>query len=157
MSHVPDDGSYWMKIKRLMRGVLMMIRPSRHYETRLSLSQLCGVKKKRPPLQLLSSGQCAPNAAWRVSSPHRGHSIEAWLHRGAAMTPSTASQRRPAMVSRWLRPVRLECGCRMRTTTISVSSDAFHKPPEASPSTFSPALMYASIAQASANPGSRLD
>ena len=35
--------------------------------------------------------------------------------------------------------------------------DTFHNLLEASPSTFSPALMYASIAQASVNPESRLD
>ena len=35
------------------------------------------------------------------------HRIEARLHRGAAMMPPTTSQRRPAMVSRWLRLVRL--------------------------------------------------
>ena len=83
------------------------IHPSRHHEIRLSLSQLCGVKKKAP-LQLLSPGQCAPHS-FGVESPssHQRHSIEAWLHRGAAIMPPTASRWRPAMVSRWLRLVRL--------------------------------------------------
>ena len=36
-----------------------------------------------------------------------GHSIEAWPHQGAAMMPPTASQKRPAMVSRWWRLVGL--------------------------------------------------
>ena len=40
-----------------------------------------------------------------VKSPSSsgGTSIEAWLHRGAAIIRPTASQRRPTMASRWLR------------------------------------------------------
>ena len=74
----------------------------------MSLSQLCGVRKKKPPSQSPSSGQCAPHS-FGVESllPRRGHSIDAYLNRGAAMMPPTASQRRPVMVSRCLRLVRL--------------------------------------------------
>ena len=57
----------------------------------------------KPPPQLLGSGQCAPRSFGVESLPRRVHSIEAWLQRGAAMMPPTASQRRPAMISRWLR------------------------------------------------------
>ena len=42
--------------------------PSIHYKSRLSLSQLCGVQKK-PPLQLLSSDQCAPHSFGAESPP----------------------------------------------------------------------------------------
>ena len=74
----------------------MMI-TSRHQEIRLSLSQLCGVNKKKPPLQSLNSGQFAPHSlgAEKLPPNHRVHSIEAWLHRGAAMMPQTAPQKRP--------------------------------------------------------------
>ena len=51
---------------------------------------------------------CAALIRRGESSPlSGGHSIEVWLRRGAAMMPSTASQRRPVTVSRWLRQVRL--------------------------------------------------
>ena len=55
--------------------------PSIHYEIRLSLSQLCGVREKKPPLQLLSSGQCAPH-----SFGVEGHSLtpSGAQHRGLA-------------------------------------------------------------------------
>ena len=46
---------------------------------------------------------CDALVSWGIS--RRGHSIEARVHRGAAMMPPTASQRRPAMVSRWSRLV----------------------------------------------------
>ena len=70
--------------------------PPRHNEIRLSLSQLCGVN--RTPLQLPRTGQCAPHSfAEKGFSLVRGHRIE------ADMMPPTASQKRPAMVSRWLR------------------------------------------------------
>ena len=97
------------------------IHPSKHYEIRLSLSQLCGVNKAPP--QLLGSGQCAPNSFGVESPPGRRHRIETWLHRCAAMMPPTSSQRRPAVVSRWLRleKLRIRCDrCRVRETTISV-------------------------------------
>ena len=70
----------------------------------------------------------------------REHSIEAWLHRGGAMMPPTASQWRPAMVSRWLRLEKLiRCGnCCVRETTIHVSYFAVHKLLETSPSTCFP-------------------
>ena len=47
--------------------------------------------------------------------------MEAWLNRGAAMMPPTASQRRPAMVLRWLGLKEVYAENRFR-----VSSDTFH-------------------------------
>ena len=43
------------------------IHPSRNHEIRLSLSQLCGIKKA--PQQLLCSGQCAPHSFGAKSRP----------------------------------------------------------------------------------------
>ena len=51
---------------------------------------------------MLGSVCAALNSTYEPPSSG-GHSIEAWFHRGAAMMAPTASQKRPAMVSRWLR------------------------------------------------------
>ena len=56
-----------------------MVHPSIHHEIRLSLSQHCDVRKKKPPLQLISSGQRAPHS-FGVESPPP---IETWCHRSA--------------------------------------------------------------------------
>ena len=69
--------------------------PSRHYEIRLSLTQLCDVNKAS--LQVLGSDQCAPYSFGVDIPPRRGLGVEALPCRGAAMTPPTVSQRRPAM------------------------------------------------------------
>ena len=63
--------------------MIMMTHPSRHYEIRLSLTQLCGIK----PLQLPNSGQCAPHSGVSASLIG-GKSTEAktpkWSRHGAA-------------------------------------------------------------------------
>ena len=43
------------------------------------------------------------SACAALNPPRREYSTKASLHHGAAMMPPTASQKRPAMVSRWLR------------------------------------------------------
>ena len=64
--------------------------PSRHHEIRLPLSQLC-----KPPLQLLSSGQCGPHAIG-VESPLPCREAQ---HRGLA--PSWCPRRKGGQ--RWFR------------------------------------------------------
>ena len=123
------------------------VHPCIHYEIRQSLSQLCGVKKKKkmPPLQLLSSGQRAPHS-FGAESPSQSGAQQ----RGLA--PSWCRRLRRRSDSDGFALVRLffYCGdCRMREATTSVSSDTFHKFFDASSSTFSPAFGCVSVAQAS--------
>ena len=58
-----------------------MIHPSRHYEISLSLSQVCGVNEA--PLELLSSGKCAPQSfgVQSLSLPRRKGG-QRWLRAG---------------------------------------------------------------------------
>ena len=61
----------------LMMTLMMMIHPCRHYEIRLSLTQLCDVNKASR--QLLGSVKCAPHSFGVDSSPSSGA-----RHRGVA-------------------------------------------------------------------------
>ena len=80
---------------------LNSVHPSRHYEVRLSLSQLCGVNKA--PLQLPSSGLCAPALIRRKESPpssgaqHRGMASSCCRH-GAADRVAKAATDGSALV-----------------------------------------------------------
>ena len=58
--------------------------PSTHYEIRLSLSQLCGVRTEKPPQQLLSSGQRAPQSFGVESLSSRPPHPTVAQHRGLA-------------------------------------------------------------------------
>ena len=73
-----------------------------------SVRSVCGVRKEKAATTVTNLGSvCAALIRRGESPPCREHSLEAWLHRGAVMMPPTASHKRPAMVSRWLRLVTL--------------------------------------------------
>ena len=86
----------------------------RYYLSHFGLSQnglsqngyRCGVKKKKATLQLLSSGPCAPHS-FGVESPSPIGGPASRSRSIVVPMPPTTSQRWPAMVSRWLRLVRL--------------------------------------------------
>ena len=121
------------------------IHPSRHCEIRLSLSQLCGVNEGATTVTKLGS-VCAALIRRRESFARRGAQrrglAPSWCHHGA-----TDRVGKLALV---------ETGETVKLVAATAACGRQLKLLETSPSTFSPAFRYVSIAQESINTESRL-